>query len=75
MQYAHYVLYTQGWCVMVGIVAAFHLIIWAPILPQPDRHCEAQLNKQVFHVLTMDTTLKVVQSLETKRQAIIGKQS
>ena len=50
-------------------------IIWAPILPQPDRHCEAQLNKQVFHVLTMDTTLKVVQSLETKRQAIIGKQS
>ena len=63
----------DGWLLLLFISGKS--IIEAPILPQPDRHCEAQLNKQVFHVLTMDTALKVVQSLETKRQAIIGKQS
>lgn len=63
----------DGWLLLLFISGKS--IIEAPILPQPDRYCEAQLNKQVFHVLTMDTTLKVVQSLETKRQAVIGKQS
>ena len=31
-------------------------------VPQSDRYSEAQLHKQVFHILTMDSTLKIVET-------------